>query len=146
MSNDNVKIIEATAQCLGEGGFFNPETRKANFHKFANDDVVLEVRFPAPGTPYEKEVSQLYHGEEGFYAHFSFMHHIDMKDLQQSTIPGFTPDSVLHKQSYNAVAKSTGKTTDSPIQVIVEFTLREGKISRLIKYYSNVGAMNALFH
>jgi hypothetical protein len=144
MSN-NVQIIQAAAACLGSGGFFNPETRKENFHKFATDDVVLEVRFPAPGAPYEKDVSQLYHGEEGWYAHFGFMFHFEMKDLQQSTIAGFTPDTVLHKQTYIPVARNTGKASDTPMSQIVEFSLRDGKISKLVMYFSNVNTLNSLF-
>jgi hypothetical protein len=142
----NVELIQNAAHCWATGGFYNLDIRDSNFDKFVSEDVVVDGRFPAEGTPFHHDVSQLLYGRQGFWTHFIHLKHYEMKDLAQSTIPGFTPDTVLHRLTFIPVAKATGKAANAPISYILEFTVKDGKISKLSIHFQNIGALTSLFH
>jgi hypothetical protein len=142
----NVELIQAGCQCWATGGFYNPDVRDSNFDKFISEEIVIDERFPAEGTPFHKDVSQLLHGRQGFWSQFNFLQYFEMKDLVQSTIPGFTPDTVLHRLTFIPVSKATGKAANTPMSWILEFTVKDGKTCKTLVHYQNIGALTSLFH
>jgi hypothetical protein len=142
----NVDLIKTASQIWATGGFNIPDVRDSNFDKYVTEDVVTDERFPAEGTPFHHDVSKLYYGRQGFYNGLSFYQHFEMKDMFQSTVPGFTPDTVLHKLAFTPVAKATGKIANGPVSWIYEFTIKDGKICKISLHFQDIGALTSLFH
>jgi hypothetical protein len=142
----NVELMQNACQVWATGGFYNPDVRDSNFDKYVSEDVIVDERFPAEGTPFHQDVSQLLHGRQGFFSQFTFLQYFEMKGLVQSTIPGFTPDTVLHRLTFTPVSKTTGKVASSPMSFILEFTIKDGKMCKTVVHFQNIGALTSLFH
>lgn len=122
---DYVGKINELIQTWVTGELMDPAQRDTTFERFYDNNVVIDSRFPAKGTPYESKLGLL-HGKEGLFLNMEIMTLYQMRDPSLKVFPGAESNEVLMKCTYEAVA-SSGKSY--PYSHINEFKFDEhGKI------------------